>query len=245
MALPRTILVPVALLGMVGCSNWPTWSLKGQGVRVLDPDSPADDVVDVDWVDIEENEADGDNDQPTTTPQRLTLGELDAVVVSGSLVGAGWLNTLDPEQLSGGDCGDSSGTRTPPTEEGGDYVFDVDTLIISFGVTEPATLCMGVQMAASGGVDADKYGYDVVLHEVDDCGVPVALADNTLPGFGLGYENPKPWSYGIEPGVTYALVLGAYHPIVPEIVGDYQVSMAVLPGTSATLCPAPPFSEEG
>jgi len=214
-----------------GCSEWPRSTHLDGTELSLPADEDARGAVNTpQWLDVQEIEP---NDQPTQVRVYVDVLLGQGFQLTGALDGSGWFENGVPEPLVSEACG-SSGDRGPLAS--GDYLADVD--FFAFIPAEDAVLC------ASGEVGTDAYGWDMLLFEIDVCGIPVALRqDPTWPdgllGFGRGGALQE-WGTPVYAGVHYALMIAAYHPNAVDETVPYAAQISLQPkgpnGTTA-LCP--------
>jgi hypothetical protein len=218
-------------LGATACSGWPLYS----DLPEVDEDAmeaPADprNLIDLEWEYADEPT---ESDDPTLiTPQALEMD--DATVFSGQLNGTGWHDEAVPREFSNAPCSEATGPRTPFDE--GDYVADVDYHVLM--------AADGGQLCAEVLVSDQTIGWDLLLVELDDCGVPVdfAMTGEDLLGYGMGGPGGG-WGAVVEAEVHYAVLLAGYYPNDLEHQVDYDLGLSLVSPTSSGglgLCPLLP-----
>lgn len=221
------VTLSLALLA-TGCAEWP----RSSNLPDTSGQVPATDVrelVQTTWSRLAE---DGDFPFPSRVATPTAPGT--GAIVEGVLDGTGWNDNADARVVESAVCDGAS--RAIVFGIDGDWTGDVDGFAIT--VDEPVRLC-----ADLSGPDAET-GWDLVLIELDECGLPsrtVFGADGAL-GLGLGGVAGG-WTALVEPG-TYQLGFAAYDPIDSEMVVPYTLAVSAVvaeeDGQAATLCPLPP-----
>ncbi len=170
--------------------------------------------------------------EPIAQPPGSSLGAVlpgQGILAAGELAGAGWDDAATPEPIVGLACG-STGTRAPIV---GDYRYDADV----FGITLPE----GGRLCASAGVADAETGIDLLLFELDTCGVPTRLvADDGGAPLGFGRAGPSVrWAADLEAGGTFAVLIASYAPDAEAARLPYSLGLSVL-ADAGSLCPLRP-----
>ena len=220
---------------LTACGAWPTANhLPDAGTWVAADTDPRALVV-PEWVALSDAEP---NDLPLDFGAReLFTGW--GTAIAGTLEGTGWSDFAEPAVLEDAACG-SSGTRAP--ESPGDYIADVDTFTFIPG--DDGHLCA---RAFVGEVDA---AFDLLLIELDSCGVPVDFvraADTEVP---IGQDLLGPmldWGVPVRGGTRYSVQFAAFWPNNGDLAVPYGLGISLVPtseGDLGTLCPLLPSEVE-
>lgn len=222
--LPQLLSLVFLVPGTVACGSWPRHAHLPDAGDTTPVGGDPRSAIEISW----QSTPSADVDQPPG----LDLGALapeSGLLVAGELLGAGWSDGAMPVQLSSAACG-SSGTRAPIA---GDYRADVD--VVGFVVPDGGTLCV------SAGVGASDLGFDLLLFEIDACGVPVRLVEGD-DGSPLGFGGVGPsirWSANVDGPSTWAVLLAGYAPNDDTTSFPYELGISLREAHDA-LCPLRP-----
>lgn len=223
----------VLALSSAGCSQWPRYDhlppADGAVPSTTDPRT----LVQLSWTTVNEVER---NDDPRDASE-TSLARSAGLVIHGSLDGTGWYDGAVAETFTDESCG-SSGTIIPV--EPGDYAADVD--ITRLDVADDGTLC------ARAIVGSDSHGWDLLLVEVDACGVPIGPVtgeDGGPLGVNLGGAEGG-WWHDVTAGQRFAVVFAAYYPTDLDVDLAYSLGLSLLSprdGDGEPVCPLLPDEE--
>jgi hypothetical protein len=229
---------------MAGCSQWP----RAAHLPAEDPERNNSSIdprtlIELDWLERGESEP---NDQPNEgNSASFEFGS--AYIISAVLEGVGWSTVAIPTELSDPECA-STGVRSPIE---GDYLADVDVYEVQ--TLQTGTLCATLEVdldALQDPTECDEYGYggDLLVFELDACGIPGAPLTNArgdILGFGIGGPRAE-WGVNVSELKAYAILVGGFCPNAPETPVAYQLGISMVPPKpdgSPALCPllpAPP-----
>jgi len=221
-------------LGATACSGWPLYSdLPEVDQDAVEAPTDPRSLVDLEWEYADEPT---ESDDPTLIAPRAFEMD-DAMLFFGQLDGTGWHDEAVPLEFSNATCTAAIGPRTP--FDRGDYIADVDYHVL----VAPD----GGQLCAEVLVSDETIGWDLLLVELDDCGVPVdfAMSGEDLLGYGLGGPGGG-WGAVVEADVRYAVMLAGYYPNDLGHQVDYDLGLSlVAPSSSGGLGLCPLLSWDG
>lgn len=240
----RAIAVSIGLTLATACEGWPRWS---------DDLAPADDIaigedprtlVEVSWETVDAG-AEPQNDAPVALPRVAQLTRGNGQIFADTLSGIGERCGVPDRVVAWSDpetCGEASFPRYAG-EEGCDYVFDVDVVIV-----EPAAsgyLCVSGWLGAS----PPPYRIDVVTFGLPEtCSVPDRiLSDDDGEALGFGaYSERIEYGFPVEPRQRYAVMVAGWAEHDREAEVPYNLGVALIApppeGPGEVLCPQlPPF----
>ena len=183
------------------------------------------------------------NDQPNEG-NSASFEQGSAFMMSGVLEGIGWSTASEAAVLTDDACG-ATGSRSPIE---GDYLADVDVYEVQ--ALEEGTLCARLEVDFATLTDmseCDDYGYggDLLLFELDECGIPgppLPNARGDMLGFGVGGAVAE-WAFNVEESRAYAILVGGFCPNAPEVPVGYRLGISMMPPNpdgSPALCPLLP-----
>jgi hypothetical protein len=210
------------LLILGGCGAWPRHaSLPDAGDPVPSDVDPRG-SIEVDLADVVAT--------PTTQPPGELLPELslgEGFVLAGVLEGIGWNDVAEPAELFDEDCG-TTGSRSPGLVPG-DWAADVHAYAVTTRVA--GRLCATLSAGDT------NTGFDLLLWEVDACGIPVALREADGTAIGLGQVGPTvEWSTSVASGDRFSLLVAGYAPNRLQTPTPYDLTVSLVP--DGTLCPS-------
>lgn len=216
----------IAVLGC-GCAAWPLHAnLPDNGDPVPADVDPAT-LVDVTWTAVSDEEPNDHPDDSSVLPIESGAG----FVGSGTLDGIGWDSSASTLAIEA--CG-RTGSLVPDTEQGR-YVADVD--IYPFRVVDSGALCV------RGELGTGDVAWDLVVFELDDCGVPVGPLtveeDGVSRVLGFGAQDPSvSWGTPIPALRDYVLVVGGFRNLTagedanaPDRIVPYELAVSVVPAS--------------
>jgi len=220
-----------ATLLLAACGSWPRYADLEDDPEIAEPGQDPRDLIAIDWELTTESEllvrAGARNNNPANV-RAVSLGVLTGVQVQASLDGVGWDSSFDPLTMSA-TC---DGERVEvPREPGrpGDWTGDLD--FVRFDVDADAGEALLCARAAFG---RDDIGFDLLLYELDACGLPGAPAradsDSADPILGADRAGPVDgWIAPVQAGRSYAVLTAGFLAPDPMATYPYHVGLAIVP----------------
>lgn len=215
-------------LALVACGPWPRYADLDDDPDIVEPGQDPGALVEIAWELATEESLidDGPNNNPANL-EPLTLGMLGGVQVAGALDGVGWDSSLEPLTLRAVDCTSGGEAGPVPRDPGrpGDWTGDLD--FIRFEVTpgeRDPLLC------ARAHFGRDDIGFDLLLYELNDCGLPGAPVQLNSQVLGSDRAGPVDgWIAPVVAGRSYAVLTAGF--LAPDAMGiyDYHVGLSIVP----------------
>lgn len=219
---PLARLLPAFLCA--SCAEWPLSAHLPEQTPGTSADVDPSTVFEVDW-----------HPTPVDETFEATLWPVDTTtswLFLDVLEGVGWSQSGQAPPIDGGPCG-TLGYYAPPGVDGA-YTSDIDVLTLE--AANAGWLCVTADAASD-------IGWDVLVFELDDCGVPgnPVESEGRLPG--LGREGRVSFVIPVLESRRYALMLAGFRDLSdPDGNSDlevpYRVGVSLLAGATAPYaCP--------
>ena len=235
--MPKSCQLMVLCL-LAGCDAWPRYNNLPEGDTDALPSSVDPRLLfSVTWTEQDEQEP---NDSPDEAEQISLTATNVGAVYQATAEGIGWASGMNPEVVESEECG-SSGELTAGVDPGS-WLGDVDTYRVT--MTRSGVLCA---RAVVDDPEASTIGWDLLLFQLDACGVPLAAmyeGDGDVVGFGDGGAEGG-WRLELDAG-TYLALFAPYSPDDLDRSFDYRIGFSLLElhEGDEPLCPLLP-DEDG
>jgi hypothetical protein len=233
----------LALPLLAACGSWPRYTDVEDDTDILDPGTDPRDLVTIAWDEVAEADllvqAGANNRNPTNvTPRDLAL--LQGLAVQGALDGVGWDSSFEPLTMSATCDGERVEVPRDPGRPG-DWTGDLDFVVIE---VPPADGAADPLLCTRASFDRDDVGFDLLLYELDDCGLPAAPVA-ALDGEGpLGADRRGPVDGYLAPiraGQRYGALIVGFN--APDALDSYPylLGVSIVPSVGGgEVCPRLP-----